>query len=343
MRIQTFFSLFSSISLAISSPLAHSSITARQDAAAKSPATVTDIWDFSPGTWVENLAVRSNGQILATLFNTPEVYQVDPTKKNPATLVHKFPDYLACLGITELQQDIFYIVVGNFSTVTITTTPGSYSIWKLDMNGYSPGGAAPSATKVADFPKSQFFDGLTSLSPSSNILLIADSRAGALFTLNVATGAHGEAITDPLMAPTATGEGIGINGVKTRNGKLHFTNTDQALFAKEAINAQGDSTAVATTVVSDLTAVDDFQFDASGNQFFAGNNELRYRAAGGGAVKVVSNSSLLQGSTAVEFGRLASDQNSVYVSTNGGALQFETKVFTTPGRIVRVDVGAAGY
>ena len=42
---------------------------------------------------------------------------------------------------------------------------------------------------------------------------------------------------------------------------------------------------------------DDFQFDASDNQFVAGNNELRYSAAGGGssAVTELSNSSLVHG------------------------------------------------
>ena len=340
MRVQTFFSLLSSVALTFSSPLENFPITARQGAAAKSASTVTEIWNFPVGTWVENLTVRSNGQILCTLLNTPEVYQVDPTLKTPATLVYKFSDYLGCLGITELGNDIFYLVVGNLSLATISTTPGSYSIWKLDMNGYKPGRNPPSVSKVADFLESQFFNGITSF---NDHILIADSDAGALFTLNVITGATDEAILDPLMAPTPTGEVAGINGVKTRNGDLFFTNTDQTLFAEESINAQGDSTARAMTVTSGLTAADDFQFDLLGNQFFAGNDELRFRSVDGGAVRVLSNSGLLNGSTAVEFGRLKSDSNSAYVSTNGGATQFETHTFTQPGRIVRVDVGRAEY
>ncbi|KAM0803135.1 hypothetical protein BDR22DRAFT_802064 [Usnea florida] len=301
--------------------------------------TVTDIWNFSPGTWVENLAVRSNGQILVTLASAPEIYQVDPTLKQPATLVHTFPGYLACLGITELQQDVFYVITGNFSTVTITTGPGSYSVWKLDMRGYSTYGGAltPSVTKIADFPKSVFFNGVTSA--NQEILLIADSRASAVVTLNLANKAIGK-ITDPLMAGLATGEEVGVNGVKTRQGTLYFTNSDQGLFAEIPLNYAGTaSTAAAKTVSSNLPSPDDFQFDPAGDTYFAGNNELRSRATVNGAVTTVSNSSLLVGSTAVEFGRLTNDLDSVYVTTNGGAGQYETHVFTTPGRVVKVSLG----
>ena len=338
MHLQSLLSISCTLAFASVSPFVHCSIAARQDAATTPSVKVTDIWDFPLGTWVENLAIRSNGQILATLFNAPEVYQVDPTKKTPATLVHKFPNYLGCRGINELKPDIFYISVGNLSATVRTGGVGSYSVWRLDMNGYRPGGATPTAHKVADFPTSQYLNGMVPHSPSSTLLLIADSRVGVLFTLDVASGAVKEAIMDPLMAPTATGIDVGINGVKVRHGHLYFTNTDQALLAKEALNAQGGPAAKAKAIASNLTALDDFQFDCLGNQFIAGNNELRYRPAAGGAVTVLSTSGLLNGSTAVQFGRLESDRKSAYVSTSGGKPQYVTKVYTTPGRIVRVDV-----
>ena len=305
--------------------------------ASTSDLSVTDVWNFSPGTWVENLAVRSNGQILVTLASTPEIYQVDPALKQPATLVHSFPGYDACMGIVELHQDVFYVITGNFSTVTITTGPGSYSVWKLDVGGYNPhgGGTAPSATKIADFPNSIFFNGMTS--PNDNVLLIADSRASAIVTLNLATKAIGK-ITDPLLAPTATGEGLGVNGVKTRGGTLYFTNTDQDLYGELPLNAAGTaSTAPAKALVSNLPGPDDFQFDPAGDVFLAGNNELRSIHRAGLTVATVSNSSLLMGSTAVKFGRLPSDCESVYVTTNGGTEQYVTQTFTTPGRVVRVN------
>ena len=71
---------------------------------------VHDIWDFSLWTWVENLAIQHNDQILVTLLSSPEVYQVDPTREHSASLVYTFP---------ELQPDVFYVAVGSFSLFTL--------------------------------------------------------------------------------------------------------------------------------------------------------------------------------------------------------------------------------
>lgn len=316
---------------------------------ATSPPTLTSVHDFPLGTWIENLAVRANGQILATLLNTPQVYQVDPNPSSvhPTTLVHTFPSYLGCVGITELSPDMFYVVTGNFSFVTFEATPGSYSVWELNMAGFTAGGAPAAATKIADFPESKSFNGITPLQPGGgNTLLVADSVAGAVYSLNVATKAVSKIITDPLMAPGATSFPVGVNGVKVRDQVLYFSNTDQALLGKVALNADGSAKGPATVVVRNATATDDFQLDPLGNIFIAGNNELRFHGTWEGAdgpPDVVSNSSLLAGSTAVEFGRLPTDQSDVYVSTNGGEAQYFSKDFTVPGRIVKVDVLAAGW
>jgi len=343
MRFQTLCSLLSLVGTAFSTPLAYSSTIARQAVPVNSPSTVHGIWNFPNGTWVENLAVRSNGQILVTLLNTPRIYQVDPTLKHPAALVHTFSSYLGCLGIAELQPDVFYVVTSNFSTLTLQTAPGSFSVWKVNMTGFLPGCTSPAASKVADFPQSSLFNGMTALDPSSGILLIADSGAGAVWSLDVNTGAKSKAITDTLMAPTSTGFGLGINGLKVRNGDLYFTNTNQALFASAPVNAVGAEEAQATALTSNLAGLDDFQFDSQGNALFAGNGQLRYRAAAGDPLVVVSNSTLLAGSTAVGFGRLPADRNSVYVTTNGGVGQYVSRDYATPGRVVRVDVAGMGY
>lgn len=295
---------------------------------------------------MENIAVRANGQILATLLNTPQVYQVDPNPSaaHPATLVHTFPAYLSCTGITELGNDIFYVITGNFSLQTLSTTPGTYSVWKLNLAGFTAGGAPASATKIADFPESIFLNGMTAF--GGNTLLIADSSAGVVYRLNVNTGAVAK-ITDPLIQPTpGANPALGVNGVKVRNGSLYFSNTDQALLGKIALNADGSAQGPGTVVVGNVPANDDFQFDVLGNIFIAGNNELRFHGileGSGGPPDVVSNSSLLAGSTSVEFGRLPTDLASVYVGTNGGQAQFISKQFTNPGKIVRADVLAAGW
>lgn len=92
---------------------------------AASNITVRDVWEFSDPTWVENLAVRSNGNLLVTLLSRPELYQIHPTGGAPQ-LVHTFSQYTGLLGIAEIESDVFAVVTGNVSLTTLTATKGMY-------------------------------------------------------------------------------------------------------------------------------------------------------------------------------------------------------------------------
>lgn len=295
-------------------------------------ASVHDIYDFGKGTWVENLAVRSNGQILVTLLSTPDVYLVNPFQRT-ATLVHTFTPAKACLGIAELGNDIFYVAAGGLDIKTFTAPNGTFSVWKVDMSQSST-----TVTKVADFPQVNTFNGMTAY---NGFLLIADSGLGAVWSLNVNNGQTKKVMADPLMAPTSTVAPTGVNGIKVRGNNLYFTNTNQAIWAKIPINPDGTAAGSASIVVPNFIGGDDFQFDYIGDPFFAGNNQLRVRASWGGDVVVASNDMLLSGSTACEFGRTSSDGASLYVSTNGGIAGYVTGAFTQPGRVVRVDANVS--
>lgn len=92
-----------------------------------------DVWQFPNETWIENIAIRSNGQLLVTLLSTPELYQVNPTGTQEPTLVYRFPEALGLLGIAELESDVFGVISGNFSVrdianFTAANTPGRYPI-----------------------------------------------------------------------------------------------------------------------------------------------------------------------------------------------------------------------
>lgn len=110
---------------------------------------------------------------------------------------------------------------------------------------------------------------MTALSPHSDTILIADSGAGVTWSVNTEFGACMKAYNDPLMAPLSPGPGIGVNGIKTQEGKIFFTNSDQTLFASEPV--EGPS---ATKIIA-LPSAGDFQLDRCVKLYFAGSNELR--------------------------------------------------------------------
>jgi hypothetical protein len=87
-----------------------------------------NVTQFPNGTWVENLAVRSNGQLLVTLASAPELYLVDPIGGKQPLLVHQFPSVVGLTGIAEVEKDVFAVVGGNLSLTTFTSPPGSYSL-----------------------------------------------------------------------------------------------------------------------------------------------------------------------------------------------------------------------
>jgi hypothetical protein len=118
MHYQSFFALFVSSFLLI----ARAAVIVPR--AAPSQPTLTDVWRFPKGTWAENMAVRSNGQLLVTFITPPDLYLVDPVAPNPQ-LIHRFPQAASLLGIAEVEKDVFAVVAGNFSVKTLASTPGS--------------------------------------------------------------------------------------------------------------------------------------------------------------------------------------------------------------------------
>ncbi|KAI4205040.1 MAG: hypothetical protein LQ350_000667 [Teloschistes chrysophthalmus] len=215
------------------------------------PHTVSTLHEFSPGTWVENLAVRStNNHILTTFVSAPQVVQLSPSSPIPPQTIATFPGYTSTLGIIEAERDIFYVVAGNFSLKTFTPTIGSWSVFRLDFrdcdpqshhpnnnnnNNNNPSSAAknsaPKITKIADFPTAGLLNGLAILpspSPSSHPhpnhpnppykILIADSNLGAIYTLNPHPPHQiTHTLTHPLLSPNASATPrIGINGLHSR-------------------------------------------------------------------------------------------------------------------------------
>ena len=309
-------------------------VKARNDAAIARTPQATTVWTFPQSTWVENLAVRSNGQILATLFTTPQLYQVDPTGRAPASLVFTFPQQTSCLGIAELGTDIFYVVAGNVSFTTFAPVPGSFNVYKVDMTNYRPG-SKPSVSKIANFPQAQELNGMTVLNAAQSLLAIADSAAGVVWSLNLKTSVVSQIVNDNSMKPDSTVAPTGVNGVKVRGNNLYFTNTNKNTYTSIPITSIGVSKGSASTL-STLTGPDDFQFDSFGQAYFAGSDTIRRTAANGGTVSVCTNSPLVEGSTACEFGRTLTDLKTLYVSTNGGIEQYISGNFTNPGKIVAV-------
>ncbi len=313
---------------------------------------IRTLYQFPQGTWIENIAVRPNGQLLLTLVNTPELYILDPTLGAPPTLVYRFPGALALTGIAEFSPDVFAVTVGNYS-LTSGLTPGSWAVWRVDLRGYSasfPNDSVtptyPHVSKIADIIEAKFLNGMSQL--SERHVLLGDLRAGVVYRLDVNTGVYAVVIADGLTAavPQAPFGIVGINGLHVHDGYLYFTNTGQNLFAKIRIYADGTPAGNASLIAhkpAPTDYYDDFTFGAHGAVYLvtgSGNSVERLSQSGKREMIIAGslNSTLLAEPTACAFGRGVSNNGVLYVVTAGGLATPVDGRLVVGGQVVAIDV-----
>lgn len=306
-----------------------------------------------PGINFENLAIRSNGQILTT-SSAPNasVYQVDPSGVLPMTLIHLIANDSKAAGIIEGKPDIFYVASG-FSNLSnpLATVPSSYAITEIDVRGVSvlSNGTLskqPITKRVASLPEAALLNGVAMARPHSDHLLVADSFRGLIWSVNVKTGAVDVALNDTTtkgssLAPTSPAF-TGVNGLKVYNDTMWWTSTGASKLYKVPIDETGKPKAGHTpTLVASNVSCDDFAVDVLGNAYVASPYAVLTKVTASGQATIIagtfnSTSSDLGGPTAVRFGRLPADRElkSIYVTLNGGLL---VKIPDSAG-IVRIDL-----
>ena len=297
---------------------------------------VSTVFQFGQNpAWIENLAVRSNGNIVFTSI-LPEVgvWEIDPTVTNgSAKLITSFIAKYAT-GITELQKDIFVALAGNVSTTNLS---GSWSAYTVDLRGEQP-----AIRRAADISGSGLLNGMTTLNVEQGTVLISDSWLGHVGRLNVHSGSYHIVLQDNnTMLPGALppgGIGIGINGIRLKGEYLYYDNTGKASSYRIQVNADGTA-AGPYEFISNGTFTDDFAVRRNGVAYgCSGNTVIRVKLDGSHSVIAGSpNATTVLGCTSAQFGRgKASDV--LYVSTNGGINHPLNGTYIEPGKLLAIDL-----
>lgn len=311
---------------------------------------VTTVYQFPPGIWVENLAVRRNGLILAVSVTSPLLYQLDPDSSPSAERPTVLYDFSAggtgIQGIVEVRNDIFAVQVTTCNITALTCTRGSHNVWEVDLHGYDRrGGGDVKVRKVADFPSSLQLNGMATLNsdPSGSQVLIADSLLGAVWRLNMRTGENSVAIRDESMVGTAT-DPVGVNGLQIRADRLWFTNSGKGTLNAVAIDpVTGEKRGDVKVVTVGLTP-DDFELGEERDEAFVANGPsdqlLAVGPLRGGAATTLKVIAELAGPTSVRWGRSRIDKarRSLYASTSGGLAQWIAGNVTVGGSVSRIDL-----
>lgn len=319
--------------------LLSSSVTAR--CSSSSALTVKTLHTFAFPTWLENLAVRSNGEILTTRLDTPMLYQVNHLTGAPVEVTSwNASEWAGALGIAETETDVFYVILAAmFEEGTFLKTGGVNSVFKVDMNPFalaSDGTVKTPATvsHLTDIPEADFLNGMATLDDSH--IYVGDVYSGVVYLIDTATGDYQVAVNDTLMKFSIDGSvastNLGSNGLKYRNGYLYWSNTANGFLARIPVGSNGLPTGSSEIVVTNVPKADDFQFRSDGTLFIAQNQMDTLSTASSSATSgksVVASpiagsniSTILAGVTSPKFGRTKTDSNRLYLSTSGGEFLF---------------------
>lgn len=272
---------------------------------------IHNVYQFPNGTWVENIAVRSNGNLLVTLVDTPELWEINPFEQSrdaAATLIHHFDGMPSMTGITEIEPDVF--AVGSPQT-----------LWRVDFMSAQ----APAVSEIATLPKALNLNGMATLDAARGLVLVADSMLGVVWRINVYTGEHAIVLEDArTMAPnTYLGPLVGIDGLRILGDYVYYNNCPRRLYCRVRIDPVTATAVGSYELISNNTMADDFALSPQGVGYLAGLiDNVITKVHSNGTHQVIAgaaNSTDFAGATSAAFGRTELDRDVLYVTTGGAS------------------------
>ena len=326
---------------------------------------------FPIGSFLENLAVRSNGTLLISDMLAGEIWYLDPNADDPQSTVrriHKFvaratehggegrvspygPSAMAMAIVEDPQQeDVFYALSGSHNQ------PGTWHIAEIDLRHFDPNNVDKTAVVKPNWhiPEAKWLNGATMI-PHTSSLIMADSLNSKLYVCDVRTGKTQVWLEDKLLG-TESGrpQWPGVNGVQFFRNALFMTNSDRSLFLRASVDpSTGTCVPHSLETVAENCGGDDFIFDEEGNAYYTTHpRNTVLKLVGAGLIKTGQELKSLRivggidigetaGPTAAAFGRTVGDRRSLYVTTDGG-LVAPLGDGPGPARVIRVEVGIAG-
>lgn len=248
------------------------------------PTTV--IASFPIGTFLENIAVQSNGTLLVSDILNGKIYYIDPHSANQQSTVRTVYDFnkdISPAMVEEIQEkagayglnnvaeakvedhttpDIFYTFSG------IHGKPNTWAVYRLDLRNFDPSSATPSITanKIANIPEAHWLNGAIML-PNTSTLLIAESLQGKLISCSIRTGKVETWLENDLFGKsTDRPKWPGINGVQYFNVSVYATWSDRNLLLRATVDpVTGTYIADSLVVLAENLSGDDLAFDEEGS------------------------------------------------------------------------------
>lgn len=215
--------------------------------------------------WVEGLAVRPSGQILATRLDGNKIYTIDLRSNRsfpetnfdydpvPPKLLLTIPDINTIFNICPLtgteRED--YAVLSGFADFA-QAEYHSVTVWRMSFDPDDPG-APPTMTKIADMPDALYCLGMITVSDKT--LIIADTTTHCIWRVDVLTGKTSMLMQDKESMSAATKDEIfGVNRIRLAAGYLWYTNTSSGVLYRAPIKYTDDNLDINVTGPAEAVA-----------------------------------------------------------------------------------------
>lgn len=227
---------------------------------------------YPAGTFLENLAEAPDGTLLVTSYFDRTLLAWDGTGA---------PVALASLDVHPVG------VLVRDDGIVLTAHGKSFAEGPAfrQTNAFVILGPDGEPVRTIPVPDALFLNGLVEITPG--IILAADSLAGRIWQLDLASGAVKEWLADPLLAtdPAATGQSPGANGLKIHDGWLYVSNSSrQALYR---VPLDGAAAAGPLKAFAATGPIDDFAFLPDGTIAAASHGAALIGIDAGGAVSTL--------------------------------------------------------
>ncbi|MBD2452121.1 gluconolactonase [Nostoc sp. FACHB-152] len=287
------------------------------------------ITSFPVNTFLENLAIASDGTIFVTNHEAGEVVRVTPDGNRQ---IHALvPGKVSGLAF---NVDGSLVVTGwnadSVPTVSLVTTDGAVET-------------------LLTISEAIFLNGITPISDTQ--YLAADSYRGAIWLIDIEQRCSILWLEHPLLARSNWENVIpAANGLKRFGNFLYVSNTEQMLLLRIRLGMANEPSE--PEIFLEQTNIDDFAFDVEGNLYGAThiyNSVVKITPDGSTTIIAQAEEGVI-GSTAVAFGQTHSDAfgnvfdelTAIYVVTNGGMF-LPPPTGIVAANIVRIEVGKVGY
>ena len=306
---------------------------------ANSLRTTKVVFQFpNEGTWLENIAVSSDGTLLTTRLDVPEVWAVNPSTGAASSIVKVPAPARSLTGICELSPGKFAIGAGVYDLAK-GSEEDSWGIWTFSLaDGEDK--AQDSLHQVCQIKGAGLINGMTTW--DENSVLAADSVHGTVYKIDISAGSYEITVSDELATPGPDAFApLGINGIKLRDGHLYFTNTVRQAFYRVPVDKDAKSAGSVEKIAGGF-GCDDFVFDSDGTAYIVThiqNTLITVSPGSEDAVTIAGKKDTLEiaGGTACMFGRKGDDARKLYIVTCGGiSMPVNGKI--EPAKVISVDL-----